>query len=88
MDDKRLWRHPLRRKPGQKATRVEHVIGQLDESTGPLPCGKSLPARNVKLVNPSALAYNPVEDSLYYVDDKYVSNKWTFIGETFDLTNR
>nr|VZI09465.1 unnamed protein product [Spirometra erinaceieuropaei] len=78
LDDKRLWRHPLRRSPSpldsqkQSRIRVEHVIGQMGEATGPLPCGRSLHASKVQLVAPTSLAYNPVEDSVYYVDEKRV----------------
>ncbi|VDL90453.1 unnamed protein product [Schistocephalus solidus] len=78
LDDKRLWRHPLRRSPTppdsqkQSRIRVEHVIGQMGETTGPLPCGRSLHASKVQLLAPTALAYNPIEDSVYYVDEKRV----------------
>uniref|UniRef100_A0A5K3EJB5 EGF-like domain-containing protein n=1 Tax=Mesocestoides corti TaxID=53468 RepID=A0A5K3EJB5_MESCO len=72
IDDKSLWRYQLRRTAGQKPTRAELVIGQLDSASVPMSCERSLPTEKVKLVNPSVVGYNPVEDSIYYVDDKCV----------------
>lgn len=51
---------------------MELVIGQLDETAVPMSCEKSLPTNKVQLTDPSFVAYNPVEDSIYYVDDKRV----------------
>ncbi|VDK22841.1 unnamed protein product [Taenia asiatica] len=72
IDDKRLWRYRLRSLSGQSSPRVELIIGQLDETAVPMPCEQSLPADKVQLIDPSFVAYNPVEDSIYYVDDKRV----------------
>ncbi|VDL25548.1 unnamed protein product [Hymenolepis diminuta] len=72
IDDKRLWRYQLRRPPGQKSSRMELVIGQSDGSGMPMSCERSLPANKVQLTDPTFIAYNPVEDCLYYVDDKRV----------------
>ncbi|EUB56535.1 Teneurin-1 [Echinococcus granulosus] len=72
IDDKQLWRYQLRNPPGQRSIRVELVIGQLGEIAVPMSCERSLPANKVQLVDPSFMAYNPVEDSIYYVDDKHV----------------
>ncbi|KAM7541919.1 hypothetical protein Aperf_G00000000663 [Anoplocephala perfoliata] len=72
IDDKRLWRYQLRRPPGERSKRVELVIGQLDGSAVPMSCDRSLPTNKVQLNDPSLVAYNPVEDCLYYVDEKRV----------------
>ena len=51
---------------------MELVIGQLEGASIPMPCRRSQPADRVQLKDPSFVAYNPVEDSIYYVDDKRV----------------
>uniref|UniRef100_A0A1I8GZX1 Tox-GHH domain-containing protein n=1 Tax=Macrostomum lignano TaxID=282301 RepID=A0A1I8GZX1_9PLAT len=53
---------------------VETVVGQgnsvIDYS--PWPCYRMVTARAIKLRWPSALTYNPVDDSVYFLDDQSV----------------